>query len=134
MTLINRDGRLLGLVNVVDLLAVLLAIAVVAAGSTLVASSLAGPITAVVALVGLAGLVLASKWYHDVEWAAVADAARDARPSRPSIGGVRNWLTAEPDPEVVVVDLRETLTVGPIIVVVDWIVARLTGLSGDTRG
>jgi hypothetical protein len=133
MTLINRDGRLLGLVNVVDLLAVLLAIAVVAAGSTLVASSLAGPITAVVALAGLAGLVLLSKWYHDIEWATVADAARDARPSRPSIGGVRNWLTAEPDPDVIVVDLRETLTVGPIIVVVDWIVARLTGLSGNTR-
>jgi hypothetical protein len=134
MTLIDRDGRILALVNIVDLLAVLLAIAVVAAGSSLVASSLAGPITAVAALVGLAGLILLSKWYHDVEWATVADAARDARPSRPSIGGVRNWLTAEPDPDVVVVDLRETLTVGPVIVVVDWIVARLTDPSRDTSG
>lgn len=134
MTLIHRDGRLLGLVNIVDLLALLLAVAVVAAGSTLVASSLAGPITAVVALVGLAGLILASKWYHDISWATVADAARDARPSRPSIGGIGSWLTAETDPDVIVVDLRETLTVSPIIVVLDWIVARLTDLIRDTRG
>jgi hypothetical protein len=134
MTLIHRDGRLLGLVNIVDLLALLLTVAVVAAGSTLVAGSLAGPITAVVALVGLAGLVLASKWYHGVTWATVSDAARDARPSRPSIGGIRKWLTADSDPDVIVVDLRETLTVGPIIVVVDWIVARLTDLTRDTRG
>jgi len=31
------------------------------------------------------------------------------------------WLTAEPDPEVIVVDLRETWTVGPIIVLLDWL-------------
>ena len=29
------------------------------------------------------------------------------------------WLTAEPDPEVIVIDLRETYTVGPIIGVLD---------------
>lgn len=37
------------------------------------------------------------------------------------------WLTAEPDPEVVVIDLRETYTVGPIIAVlgrVGGVVAR----------
>ncbi|MCU4800383.1 hypothetical protein OB920_08385 [Halobacteria archaeon HArc-gm2] len=30
------------------------------------------------------------------------------------------WLTAEPDPDVIVIDLRETWTVGPVIAVLDW--------------
>lgn len=29
------------------------------------------------------------------------------------------WLTAEPEPEVVVIDLRETYTVGPMLAVLD---------------
>jgi hypothetical protein len=29
------------------------------------------------------------------------------------------WLTAEPEPDVVVIDLRETLTIGPLIAVLD---------------
>jgi len=32
------------------------------------------------------------------------------------------WLTAEPDPDVIVIDLRETYTVGPIISVLDRVV------------
>jgi hypothetical protein len=36
------------------------------------------------------------------------------------------WLTKEPDPEVVVIDLRETYTVGPLIAVLD----RLAGPLG----
>lgn len=32
------------------------------------------------------------------------------------------WLTAEPDPEVIVIDLRETVTVGPLIALFDWII------------
>ncbi len=35
------------------------------------------------------------------------------------------WLTREPDPEVIVIDLRETYTVGPIIGALDWTIARL---------
>jgi len=131
MPLIDEGGRLLRLVSVVDALAFLLAIAVVAAGSTLVlSSSVAGPLTVVIAVAGSLGLVLASKWYHDVQWATVADAARDAWPSVPSrpARSVWTWLTAEPDPDVIVVDLRETLTVGPIIVVLDLIVDRLARL------
>jgi hypothetical protein len=31
------------------------------------------------------------------------------------------WLTAEPEPEVIVIDLRETWTVGPFIAVLDWV-------------
>ncbi|WP_313692502.1 hypothetical protein [Halorarum halobium] len=34
------------------------------------------------------------------------------------------WLTKEPEPEVVVIDLRETWTVGPAIRVLDWAVER----------
>ncbi|OIB59384.1 hypothetical protein [Natrialba sp. SSL1] len=35
------------------------------------------------------------------------------------------WLTAEPDPDVIVIDLRETWTVGPVIRVLDRVLARL---------
>jgi hypothetical protein len=41
---------------------------------------------------------------------------------------VWRWLTAEPDPDVIVIDLRETLTVGPVIAVLDWLVVRLARL------
>lgn len=40
------------------------------------------------------------------------------------------WLTAEPDPDVIVIDLRETWTVGPILAVLDWFVVRLVS-SGE---
>ena len=130
MPIIDREGRVFALVNVVDLLAVLLGIAVVAAGSALALSqSVAGPLTVIVAVLSLLALVLASKRYHDVSWDAVGAAARDAwptAPSRPFLRGLWNWLTAEPDPDVIVIDLRETLTVGPIIAVLDWVVGHLT--------
>jgi len=35
------------------------------------------------------------------------------------------WLTAEPDPNVIVIDLRETRTVGPVIRVIDRMFATL---------
>jgi len=35
------------------------------------------------------------------------------------------WLTKEPDPEVIVIDLRETWTVGPILAVLDRTIAAL---------
>lgn len=37
------------------------------------------------------------------------------------------WLTAEPNPEIVVIDLRETYTVGPILAVLDRIIGVLAG-------
>ncbi|MFB6266386.1 MAG: hypothetical protein ABEI31_01900 [Halodesulfurarchaeum sp.] len=46
------------------------------------------------------------------------------------------WLTKEPEPEVIVIDLRETWTVGPIIAVLDRLVrtfARATPTSTATR-
>mgnify|MGYP006280934493 CR=1 FL=1 len=39
---------------------------------------------------------------------------------------IYQWLTAEPDPEVIVIDLRETWTVGPIITIIDYLVGELT--------
>ncbi|WP_435196407.1 hypothetical protein [Natronomonas sp. EA1] len=46
------------------------------------------------------------------------------------------WLTAEPDPEVIVIDLRETYTVGPVIALIDrvagWVGPRWHG-SGPER-
>lgn len=81
---------------------------------------------------------------------AVSDWARDSRIGRSldalsdrfavataesSVGGVARtvgewiraswcyrWLTAEPDPEVIVIDLRETYTVGPIVRVLDRVI------------
>lgn len=41
------------------------------------------------------------------------------------------WLTAEPDPDVIVIDLRETWIVGPILAVLDWIIAHLS-TTGDS--
>ncbi|GGL68356.1 hypothetical protein [Halocalculus aciditolerans] len=35
------------------------------------------------------------------------------------------WLTAEPEPEVIVIDLRETYTVGPFIRLLDFVVEKL---------
>jgi len=32
---------------------------------------------------------------------------------------IYRWLTAEPEPEVIVIDLRETWTVGPMITIID---------------
>lgn len=34
------------------------------------------------------------------------------------------WLTAEPDPDVIVIDLRETAIVGPLLGVLDWLIVR----------
>ncbi|EMA71090.1 hypothetical protein [Halorubrum distributum] len=43
------------------------------------------------------------------------------------------WLTAEPDPEVIVIDLRETWTVGPVIRLLDAILDRLIPALDDSR-
>ena len=43
------------------------------------------------------------------------------------------WLTAEPDPEVIVIDLRETWTVGPFLRVLDWLVTGLGDAATDSR-
>lgn len=36
------------------------------------------------------------------------------------------WLTKEPDPEVIVIDLRKTYTVGPIVALLDAIIGQVT--------
>ena len=43
------------------------------------------------------------------------------------------WFTAEPDPDVVVVDLRETVTVGPILLLLDRVLDPLTANWGQSR-
>jgi hypothetical protein len=35
------------------------------------------------------------------------------------------WLTAEPEPEVIVIDLRETYTVGPVVAAIDRAAGRI---------
>jgi hypothetical protein len=32
-----------------------------------------------------------------------------------------SWLTAEPEPDVIVIDLRETVTIGPLLRLVAWL-------------
>lgn len=49
------------------------------------------------------------------------------------------WLTTEPDPDVIVIDLRRTYTVGPVLRLVDWFVSLLgdaasTSLSARIAG
>jgi hypothetical protein len=39
---------------------------------------------------------------------------------------IYRWLTAEPEPEVIVIDLRETWTVGPVIELIDRLLEELT--------
>ena len=42
---------------------------------------------------------------------------------------IYRWLTKEPDPEVIVIDLRETYTVGPIIVLLDALSDRVADFN-----
>ena len=42
------------------------------------------------------------------------------------------WLTGEPDPDVVVIDLRETYAVGPVIALLDRLAAPLGRLYRDS--
>lgn len=130
MPLIDDRGRVLAVVNIIDLLAVLLAVAMLAAVSALfLPRAVAGPLTAVVGVGAFVGLVAVSKWRFDLTGSEVRTALRDARPSwpsRPYFRGLWNWLIAEPEPEVIVIDLRETVTMGPVIVLLDWVVAWLS--------
>ncbi|EJN57928.1 hypothetical protein [Halogranum rubrum] len=43
------------------------------------------------------------------------------------------WLTAEPDPQVVVVDLRQSVVVGPLVRALDWTLSRLIASSSHSR-
>jgi hypothetical protein len=43
------------------------------------------------------------------------------------------WLTAEPEPEVIVIDLRDTYTVGPFIAVLDWFITSLAPAYRHSR-
>lgn len=56
-------------------------------------------------------------------------AARSSAVAQTVVSGsfIYRWLTAEPEPEVIVIDLRETWTVGPVIKLIDRLVGELTG-------
>ncbi|WP_206335502.1 hypothetical protein [Natronolimnobius sp. AArcel1] len=43
------------------------------------------------------------------------------------------WLTKEPDPDVIVIDLRETYTVGPFIRILDAIIAQFARAAHTSR-
>jgi len=43
------------------------------------------------------------------------------------------WLTAEPDPDVIVIDLRETRSVGPVIRGIDQLLAVVLAASPESR-
>lgn len=43
------------------------------------------------------------------------------------------WLTAEPEPEVIVIDLRDTFTVGPFIEILDEVLMALTPAYDRSR-
>ena len=53
------------------------------------------------------------------------------------------WLTEEPDPDVIIIDLRKTWTVGPFITLIDafiewiapiWRASQLAGLAAKAAG
>lgn len=46
---------------------------------------------------------------------------------------IYRWLTAEPDPEVIVIDLRETYTVGPLLTALDYCVTPFAGAWRTAR-
>ncbi|MGQ3330779.1 hypothetical protein [Halorubrum sp. FL23] len=43
------------------------------------------------------------------------------------------WLTVEPDPDVIVIDLRETKIVGPFLRLLDWVLTILVGAASGSR-
>jgi hypothetical protein len=43
------------------------------------------------------------------------------------------WLTKEPDPDVIVIDLRETYTVGPVIAALEWLLDIFVPASARSR-
>lgn len=43
------------------------------------------------------------------------------------------WLTKEPEPEVIVIDLRETKTIGPLIIILDWVITTVETPVRDSR-
>lgn len=59
-----------------------------------------------------------------------AAAARADATARTALQGswLYRWLTAEPEPTVVVIDLRETWTVGPLLRVLDYLGRRVAGV------
>lgn len=77
-------------------------------------------------------------------WRRAVEASRTSSAAATVAGWTRDaavvrWLTREPDPQVVIVDLRETRTVGPALGVFEWAGAglaanaagSLTGRAGD---
>jgi hypothetical protein len=128
MPVLDENGRVFRVVNVVDLLVALLTVAVVAAASALLLpGSVAGVLVVGIGLVSLGGLVFLSRRRFDVSWSEVRSAMRPNL-SVPTLGGIKRWFTADPDPDVVVIDLRETITVAPFIVALDRIVGLVAGV------
>ncbi len=62
--------------------------------------------------------------------AAVGDSRLNAVPSRLSrlvqASWLYRWLTKEPEPDVIVIDLRDTITVGPVVKFLDWVITIVT--------
>jgi hypothetical protein len=67
------------------------------------------------------GTALAAAFAGSLVAGAIATLARWSRSS-----WLYRWLTAEPEPAVVVIDLRETATVGPLLAAVEHTVRSLT--------
>ena len=128
MPIIDQRGRVFALVHVVDLIVLSLGIGMSAvADAFFFSQSINRPLIAAVAVAGLVTLSLASSWYHGVPWKTVQAAIRDVKPSLLSPQRVRQRLTARRASDEVVIDLRETITVGPIIVVLERLLTEIVG-------
>jgi len=60
-----------------------------------------------------------SQWVDGAQVVATADAVGARLGTVVRASWLYRWLTAEPDPHVVVIDLRETYTVGPLLAAID---------------
>lgn len=81
-------------------------------------------------------VTLRKRLQHAVEnsWVAQASSRTETTLSRWASGSrIVQWLLAEPEPEVIVIDLRETYTVGPVLRGIEWALghgSRLAERSG----
>lgn len=60
-----------------------------------------------------------TRWVDHAQVVATAEAGSTRLATVTRDSWLYRWLTAEPEPEVVVIDLRETYTVGPLIAALD---------------
>lgn len=119
MTLLNYDGRMFGVINIIDLFLMLFGIAVFSAIASYIFSDvLTGVLTIIVGISSLATLIFLSQRRYGLTREEIQDRIRSTRPSAKSI---RRWITEAGEAGSVVLNLRTTVIFGPIFLAVSRI-------------